>query len=51
MFRELIMQALPWEVRCHHGRFCTDNEQALNANLRARKQRHAAYADAQRGRA
>lgn len=36
MIRDLLMQAIPFEVRAHHGRFVTPNERSLSDNLRER---------------
>lgn len=43
MIRDILMQAIPFEVRAHHGRFVTPVERDTADRLTNRKARRAVY--------
>lgn len=47
MIRDLLMHAIPFEVRVHHGRFVTPLERETADRLKERKAIRIAYSSAQ----
>lgn len=47
MIRDLLMHAIPFEVRAHHGRFVTPLERETADSLKDRKTIRSAYSKAQ----
>ncbi|SCY69491.1 hypothetical protein SAMN05660666_02517 [Novosphingobium aromaticivorans] len=47
MIRDLLMLAIPYEVRAHHGRFVTPIEQDTHNRLCERKAKRVVYQAAQ----